>query len=226
MREWLNQLKQRLKSLLRRRQMEQDFQDEMAFHLAMREDSLRTEGASDARSAARRKFPSETRFREDLREAWTFAAIERFWADVRTGTRSILKNRWTMAAVVLSLSLGIGSTAAVFNLFDFVLFRSLDVPETRRVVRIASTSQSGSFGISLSNADFEDIRARARGFEGIATYSPGQLPRIRTGSGQTPRTAFAVLVSGEFFSSLRFEPVLGRGFLPSEDQVPEGMPSP
>ena len=37
----VSSLRLRLRGLLRRRQMEQDFHDEVAFHLAMREEQLR-----------------------------------------------------------------------------------------------------------------------------------------------------------------------------------------
>src|SRR5687768_15629525 len=140
MAEWLNELKLRLRTILRRRQMEQDLEDEVKFHLAMREEKLREAGVADAGPAARRGFGNVTRLIEDCRAVWTFAALERLWADVRIGTRLIVKNRWAMLAVVLSLSLGIGSTAAVFNLFDSFVLRPFPVPETHRVVRITAVS--------------------------------------------------------------------------------------
>ena len=42
--EWLNSLRLRLRALTRRPQLEQDLQDEMAFHLAMREEKQRQAG--------------------------------------------------------------------------------------------------------------------------------------------------------------------------------------
>ena len=115
----------RLKTLFRRRQLEQDLQDELTFHVAMREQKLREAGLADPRSAAYRKFGNATRIIEDCRELWSFATLEHIWSDIRIGMRSILKTRWSMVAITLSLSLGIGSTAAVFNLFDSFLFRPL-----------------------------------------------------------------------------------------------------
>jgi hypothetical protein len=56
--EWLNSLRLRLRALTRRHQLEQDLQDEMAFHLAMREEQQRQAGApaDQARVRARRQF--------------------------------------------------------------------------------------------------------------------------------------------------------------------------
>jgi hypothetical protein len=59
--EWLNSLWLRLVTLVRRHQLDRDLDDEVTFHLAMREAQLRAAGASDARTAARRRFGSVTR---------------------------------------------------------------------------------------------------------------------------------------------------------------------
>jgi len=56
MKERLNQFIARLKTMLRRRQLNQDLKDELAFHMEMREQALREHGAADARLQARRQF--------------------------------------------------------------------------------------------------------------------------------------------------------------------------
>src|SRR5262249_29700356 len=211
----------RLKVLLRRHQLERDIEDEIALHVAMREEKLREHGAADPKSAAYRRFGNQTRIKEDLREAWSFAAVERLWADVRIGLRFIQKNRWAMFAVLLSLSLGIGATAAVFNLFDFFVFRSFPVPDTHRVVWIVAHSQASGIGYLVSNADFEDLRARTASFEGIVSSSPDQIPYVQPHSGQQGRNLIVQLVSANFFSALRVQPIVGRGFRPEEDEVPD-----
>src|SRR5262245_1661158 len=229
--ELFTKLKLRLKVLLRRHQLERDLEDEIAFHVAMREQKLRENGTVDARSSAYRQFGNQTRIKEDLREEWSFAAVERLWADVRIGLRFIQKNRWAMFAVLSSLSLGIGATAAVFNLFDFFVFRSFPVPQTNRIVWIAAHSQAseighlfanaGGIGYLVSNADFEDLRERAASFEGIGSSSPDQIPDVQPQSGQQGRNLIVQLVSAKFFSALRVEPIVGRGFRSEEDEVPD-----
>src|SRR5262245_27900646 len=152
------------------------------------------------------------------------ALAETLWLDLRVGARQILKNRWTMLAVTLSMALGIGSTAAVFNLVEFFVFRSFPVPETQRVVRIAAVSPSNAISsgtaFPVSNRDFEDLRDRSKSFDGVATIAPEQLPGVllHTGEDQA-RPVLAALVSGEFFSTLRVQPVIGRSFRPEEDRI-------
>jgi predicted permease len=219
MSELLTNLKLRLKTLLRRKQLERDLEDEIAFHLSMREEKLSRSGVADPRGGAYRKFGNRTRIAEDIRDVWSFTSVESFYADLRIAMRLIRKNRWAMLAVVLSLSLGIGSVAAVFNLFDFFVVRSFPVPQTDRVVRIMANSQSSAIQYLVSNRDFEDIRDRAQNFEGIVSVSPDQLPFVITQPGQRGRNMVASLVSGNYFSTLHIQPEIGRGFLAEEDRA-------
>src|SRR5215467_11116787 len=59
MRELLTNLKLRWRTLWKRRQLERDLEDELAFHLAMRGEN------------ARRAFGNVERVKEDLRDQWT-----------------------------------------------------------------------------------------------------------------------------------------------------------
>src|SRR5262245_60172776 len=96
MRELLASIRSRLNAIFRRKQLEQDIADEIAFHIARREENLHSTGLPDARFAARRRFGNSTRIMEDCRTAWSFTSVERFAADVRVGLRFIRKNRWTV----------------------------------------------------------------------------------------------------------------------------------
>jgi len=143
-----------------------------------------------------------------------------FFQDVQYAWRSVWKTRSVTAAVLVSLSLGIGSTAAIFNLIDTLVLRPLPVPEPDRIVSIASVTQSAVAG-TLSNLEFEELRKRSQSFEGV-TSSWGGTPIFWLSSkpGQSAHLAGAAAVSGDFFSTMRIEPVLGRAFRPEEDQAP------
>ena len=68
----------RVVALVRRRRLERDLDEELAFHLAMREADYREHGASetDARTAARRRFGSVAYLKEQCRDMWTFHPLE------------------------------------------------------------------------------------------------------------------------------------------------------
>src|SRR5262245_28123441 len=52
----------------------------------------------------------------------------RVWQDVRYGMRAMRSAPWFSAAAVLTLSIGIGGTVALFSVVNGVLLRPLDYP--------------------------------------------------------------------------------------------------
>ncbi len=136
MTEWLNSLRLRLSALLRR-QSEQDLQDEVAFHLAMREDQLRTSGAINAGADAHRRFGNVTKVREDLREAWAFAPrMSTLVQDLRYAARTLRRSRGFAFVVVLTLGLGIGANTAFFSIINAALIRPLGYTDEDRLVSV------------------------------------------------------------------------------------------
>lgn len=84
----------RLRGLLWRRQLDRDLDDEMAFHLAMREARFRREGMppAEARTAAWRQFGNVGSLRERCRDLWTFVWLETFWQNIRYGARQLRRS--------------------------------------------------------------------------------------------------------------------------------------
>src|SRR5262245_42825108 len=64
--------------------------------------------------------------------------------DFRQGIRSIKRTKGLAVGVIISMGLGLGATASMFSVVDFFVFRPLPVPETNRVVRIASSTPDRS----------------------------------------------------------------------------------
>src|SRR5262249_12129883 len=114
---------------------------------------------------------------------------------------------------------GLGATASMFSITDFFVFRPLPVPDTDRVVRITNSTPANAIG-GFSYAEYEDYLKRSQGFSSIATYET-PLVGFATNPKVQARMTLGMPVSGNLFSMLRVNPVVGRAFLPEEDAVPD-----
>ncbi|MEP7273233.1 MAG: ABC transporter permease, partial [Acidobacteriota bacterium] len=83
-----------------------------------------------------------------------------------------------------------------------------------------SDFSSGDFGAS-SYPDYIDFRDRNQSLAGLVAYQPRPFSLNTDGSSER---AFGEIVSGNYFSVLGVNPVLGRGFLPEEDKTPGAHP--
>jgi putative ABC transport system permease protein len=139
--EWLTKAWLRAKTLVKRKKLERDLEEELQFHLAMRAEKNRALGigANDAKAAARRRFGNVTLVKEDCREMWTFAWFETLWQDVRYAARILAKTPGFAAVVIFSLALGIGANTAVFSVMNAVLLHGLPYKHPEELVTIFST---------------------------------------------------------------------------------------
>jgi len=141
-----------------------------------------------------------------------------FFREIRYALRLIPRNKGFSLAVLLSTALGVGATASIFSLVDAFLLRPLPVPGTGRVVRLTSVNQSNPVG-RFSYAEIDDIKRQTRSFEGLATSKNAAFGYSQQRD-QQPRVTVGVLVNGDYFSTLRVTPAIGRTFTAVDDQVP------
>ena len=160
MQAWLRQIWLRMNALWKRSQLDRDIQDELEFHLAMRELKNRAAGLNpeEARYAARRQFGNASGLKERSREMWTFTPLETFWQDVRYGARILRKNLAFTSLVTLTLALGIGANTAIFSMVDWLVLRSLPIQNPQQMTFLAFPRESGNFDNSFSYAEFREIQ--------------------------------------------------------------------
>src|ERR1051325_2005377 len=138
------------------------------------------------------------------------------WQDLRYGARMLLKRPGFTLVAVITLALGIGANTAIFSVVNAVLLRALPYTQPEQLVRIGSANlQKGTRLGTFSPQDFYDWRERNTVFESMAAYD-GWSPSL-TGTGEPERLAGG-RVSASFFDVLKAKPLLGRSFLPTEEQ--------
>ena len=113
------------------------------------------------------------------------------------------------ATAVLSLAIGIGLNSAVYSVVSGVLWRSLPLADSDRLVMIGPVSASGREPGAISTALFLDLQREARSFEAIAAGAISPLTIVEPGE---PGQVSCLAVTREFFEVLRARPALGRAF--------------
>ncbi|MGH9201509.1 MAG: ABC transporter permease, partial [Vicinamibacterales bacterium] len=141
--------------------------------------------------------------------------------EIRHAFRMLARSPGFTSVAALSLALGIGVNAAIFSLHDALLWRPLPVRDPGSVVTLnADTPQDRSFfGGRFSYANYRDLRAGSRSFDGLVAYERATVSFAR--SRQAARDMrMGMLVSDNFFDVLDIRPMLGRRLTQQEGQVP------
>jgi len=125
------------------------------------------------------------------------------------------------AIVILTFALGIGANTAVFSVLDAVLLRPLPFHEPERLVAIGEfdareKADPGTDIESISYLDYVDFRDQARAFGQVAVYTNQAVSTLTDGNEATHVQGESV--SANLFTLLGVQPMLGRGFLPNEDE--------
>ncbi len=205
----------RIKTMFRRRQLDRDLDDELQFHLAMREQKLVEQGmpADEARYAAQRELGNTTRTKEMNREMWIFPFLEILWQDILYGLRQLRRNPGFTVAVVLTLALGIGANAAIFSIVNAVLLEPLPFHNPGRLVELWET-EAAPGNYPLTGGDYLDWEAQNHTLAATSIFSwPSQENLSLTREG-VPATVASV--QANFFSTLGVQPLLGRTFAKGE----------
>jgi predicted permease len=211
----------RLRSLLRRGQVEAELEEELRYHLErqIEENVANGMSAAEARYAALRAMGGMEQQKEQCRDMRRVNFIEDVVQDIRFGLRVLAKNPVFTIVAVLSLALGIGANTAIFSIVNGLLFRPLPYPESQRIVSIWHTPPQESFPglerFSVSPANYLDWKSQSNSFEQMAAYT---YAGFSLSSGNDPVAVNGAAVSSEFFTVLRTNASQGRTILPEEDQ--------
>jgi len=211
-----DKLRLRLRSLLHRRAIERELDDEIHFHLdqLVEEEIAAGLSPSEARNSALRKMGTLSQWQERCRDVRGVSVIDDLIRDLHYAGRSLRHNPGFGSVAVLSIALGIGANTAIFSIIEALLLRSLPVPNPRELVQLnmvvnGTPNDSFSYPEITALAQRTDVFRNLGGFSGNS-YAVGP-------AGATERTPGA-RVSGGFFPALELRPQEGRLLGPEDDE--------
>jgi predicted permease len=153
-------------------------------------------------------------------------------ADLREASRRLRKTPGLTTTAVLTLTLGIGATTAIFTLVHQVLLKSLPVTRPDELWRIGdklrccnwggyTQGDDGNFSLFSWEA-YRNFRAQTPEFADLAALQAGNAPLgvRRAGSAAQADTRNGEYVSGNFFRTFGIQPWIGR--LMTDDDDREG----
>src|SRR5258708_25377145 len=218
---WRYTIPLRLRSLFRRRHVEQELNEELQFHLESKIEEGVANGFSprEARYAAMRAMDGLEQRKEEMRDMRRIHWLTDFLDDVRFAIRSLGRTPGLAAFVVITLALGIGMTSATFSMVDALILRPYPVPHPSGVVTLVSTTHDSIFD-NFSYREYLDIRGKTKSCDGVIANADMEAVGFSAEPADTARVRGGMMVSGNYFHVLGVEPQLGRGFREDEDQVP------
>jgi len=194
----------------KRRALDRDLRDEIAFHRAMR--------AWDGEQPDRKipRFGNETRIREEMRDMWTFMWIETAWRDVRHALRGLWRNPGFTIIAILTLAIGIGANTAVFSVVDGILIKPLAYPDADRLIGVWQTApgSNGASAFNCSPSMYFTYREESQTFQyfGLAATGGASV----TGLGEPEQVRNMGTTYGTL-QALGVQPIIGRLFTEADD---------
>jgi predicted permease len=204
------------RNLFNKDHMEQQLDEELRAYVDMLVAIKLEEGLSptQARRAALLEMGGVEQVKERVREVQMGQVFETIWQDIRYGIRQLVKNPGFTAVAVLTLALGIGANAALFSVVNGVLLSPLPYPQPEQLVMLHQSKPNFDRG-AIPYPNFRDWQKQNQTFSAMAIGRPTGFSL--TGTGEAERVS-AQFISADFFSVLGVSPLLGRTFVPGEDE--------
>src|SRR5947209_809513 len=157
--------------------------------------------------------------------------METFIQDLRYGLRVLRKSPAFTTVAVFTLALGIGANTAIFSLINAVLLNMLPVKDPAQLVVVGDPIAAHSISMGTPQVDYFSYplyRELSKGnnvFSGM--LASAEMHRLRvTGSkgDEVTGNGVGVLVSGNYFSVLGVNTLLGRTITPDDDTAAGAHP--
>ncbi len=193
-----------------------DFDAEVEGHLAAHVEEGVRSGLSEveARRQALLRIGGVEQVRQAYRDRATLPWVESILRDVRYALRGLRRAPVFAVTAILTLTLGIGATTAVFSVVDRILFRPLPYAHDDRLVSVGLTAPIIPQEFVLG-AWYYEWRDHQTPFTAITSEAGASACDLTE---RNPAHLSCVSVDANFLPCLGISPILGRNFLPEEDR--------
>lgn len=225
-----------LRSTFRRRDVERDLADELAFHVQARSDYWRERGlsADEAVRRARIEFGAAERYKDECRQSLGLRVLDELTSDLRYALRRLRATPAFTAIAIAILAVALGANTAVFSVLETVMLKALPVERPQDLRELAwvqpanstwQMSYDGSkrgypggnlIATSFSHPIYEHLRDHATVFADLFLFTQSDVTVTAAGRDQR---ASGLLVSGTFLSGLGVRPAMGRTLGPDDDRT-------
>ncbi|HYM23417.1 MAG TPA: ADOP family duplicated permease [Vicinamibacterales bacterium] len=208
----------RLRAAFGGTRLDDDFDREVASHIAMATDDNISRGMTpdQARRAAIVRFGGRAQIVEQRREDRSLLFVSTLCQDVRYAVRSFRRSPGFTLLAIATLGIGVGVNATVFTLFDAVALRGLPVREPNSLVRLARSFQGGARGDAVYAFSLDESQAFRLGARTLSAVVAASWPlRVTYEAG----TMNGQVVSGNYFSELGVRAAAGRLLIPDDERT-------
>src|ERR1700684_4330166 len=173
-----------------RRRREAELAEEIQAHLRMAaQDRIeRGETPPHAAAGARRDLGNVGLIQETTRDMWSGAAwrlVSQTAQDLRYGLRTYAKSPGFTAVAVLTLTLGIGASTAIFSVVNAVLLAPLPYRHAERLITVLTRNPAQKIRLGpASGGVFTEWKGRNHVFEGMAASTDNELTLTGAGDPQ------------------------------------------
>jgi putative ABC transport system permease protein len=207
-----------LARLLGRGRTPSELDSEMAAHLSLLAADYERRGLSpaDALATARRHFGPITQIHETYRDQRRLPFLDTLSQDLVYALRQLHRNPAFASAAVLTLALGIGANAAIYQVLDAVVFRALPVRDPAALVQIELLENNRP--IHVSYPLYRELAARQQVLEGLFAVSDFPLRQAVLRGRGSLRSVKGSIVTGNYFRVLGVNARAGRVFTEADDR--------
>src|SRR5688572_16975617 len=206
----LRDLQLRARALFRPHRVEQELNEELAFHIEREANKLIEDGMppAAARLRAQARFGSTALAADQCRDERGTAVIDNTIRDIQYALRAFVKAPLTAFTIVVTVAIGLGAVAVLFTVLNTMLFRVDNVPDIGEMYEVVRPGDNGGL---LTRPVFDTMQSETSVF--TDAYAAATSIDLRVDG----RMMALSLVTGNFFQIVRVNPVMGRALTPADD---------